>query len=199
MERLSRAHRREARDVLARAFDDDPVFRYLYPTPRRRRLAAGGLLAATTRDALPFGEVWGAFDDHALVGVAAWLPDGGLPQSAMRQARLLAGASAAFLTPSTVAEGLRYIGGMHRLHPREPHWYLAVLGVEPIWQGRGVGARLLAATLARLDAEGVPAYLETSKQSNVAWYGRRRFATRVETSPARRGPPIWTMWREPSG
>jgi GNAT superfamily N-acetyltransferase len=190
--------RREARHVLARAFDDDPVFRYLYPARRRRRLAAGGLLAATVRDAMPFEQVWAAFDDGRVIGVAAWLPDGAFQQSALRQARQLAGASAAFLTPATVAEGLRYIGCMHRLHPHDAHWYLAVLGVEPAWQGRGVGARLLTDTLKRLDGEGVPAYLETSKESNVAWYARRRFVTRAETRPARRGPPIWTMWREPA-
>jgi len=36
--------------VLARAFDDDPVFRYLYPAPRRRQWSTGSFLQAIVRD-----------------------------------------------------------------------------------------------------------------------------------------------------
>ena len=39
--------------VLTRAFDDDPVFRYLYPTARRRRWACRRFLQAIVRDGLP--------------------------------------------------------------------------------------------------------------------------------------------------
>ena len=49
-----------------------------------------------------------------------------------------------------------------RNHPRVPHWYLPVLGTAPEYQGRGVGSALLRALLARSDAEGLPAYLESS-------------------------------------
>jgi GNAT superfamily N-acetyltransferase len=135
--------------VLTRAFDDDPVFRYLYPAARRRRWSCRRFLQAIVRDGLPFGEVWAAVDNGAVVGTAGWLPEGAYPPSRRRAARQLVAA-------------LRYLTETEKLHPKESHWYLAVIGVEPARQGEGLGGKLLAAVLGRLDESGVPGYLETS-------------------------------------
>jgi ribosomal protein S18 acetylase RimI-like enzyme len=183
--------------VLARAFDDDPVFRYLYPAPRRRRWSTGSFLQAIVRDGLPFGEVWAAVDDGAVVGIAGWLPEGAYPPSRRRAVRQLVAAWQALLTPHTFRSGLRYLTETEKLHPKEPHWYLAVIGIEPARQGEGLGGKLLAAVLGRLDATGVPAYLETSTEANVAWYRHHGFEVQREVRPAPAGPPVWTMWREP--
>jgi ribosomal protein S18 acetylase RimI-like enzyme len=183
--------------VLARAFDNDPVFRHLYPTPRRRRWSCRSFLGAVVRDALSFGEVWAAVDGGDLVATAGWLPEGAYPPSRWRAARTLLAAWDALLTPHTLRDGFRYIAETEKLHPREPHWYLAVIGVEPNRQGEGLGGRLLDAVLERLDSGGAPAYLETSTASNVAWYRHYGFEVQHEVRPAPAGPPVWTMWREP--
>jgi hypothetical protein len=132
---LRRDQLAEASSVLARAFDDDPVFRFLYPTPRRRRWTCRGFLRSIVRDALPFDEVWAAFDDDVVVGTAGWLPEGTYPPSSWRAARLLLSAWDSLLTPQTFRDGLRYLSETEKLHPKEPHWYLAVIGVEPARQG----------------------------------------------------------------
>jgi ribosomal protein S18 acetylase RimI-like enzyme len=80
------------------------------------------------------------------------------------------------------------------VHPHEPHWYLAVLGTDPSFQRTGAGTALLDPVLARIDAEGLPAYLETQKEANLAWYGRFGFEL-VERVDVRACPPIWTMRR----
>jgi GNAT superfamily N-acetyltransferase len=183
--------------VLTRAFDDDPVFRYLYPTSRRRRWACRGFLQAIVRDGLPFGEVWAALDDGAIVGAAGWLPEGAYPPSRWRAARQLVAAWQALLTPHTFRDGLRYLTETEKLHPKGPHWYLAVIGVEPERQGEGLGGKLLDAVLGRLDETGMPGYLETSTEGNVAWYRHHGFELQHEVRPASTGPPVWTMWREP--
>jgi GNAT superfamily N-acetyltransferase len=196
---LPRDQLAEASNVLTRAFDDDPVFRHLYPTPRRRRWTCRGFLRSIARDALPFGEVWAAFDDGVVVGAAGWLPEGTYPPTRWRAARLLLSAWDSLLTPHTFRDGLRYLSETEKLHPKEPHWYLAVIGVEPTRQGEGLGGELLAAVLERLDTNGVPGYLETSTEANVAWYRHHGFEVQQEVHPARTGPPVWTMWREPRG
>jgi ribosomal protein S18 acetylase RimI-like enzyme len=185
--------------VLTRAFDDDPVFRHLYPTARRRRWSCRRFLQAIVRDGLPFGEVWTAVDNGSLVGTAGWLPEGSYPPSRRRAARQLVAAWQALLTPHTFRDGLRYLTETEKLHPKEPHWYLTVIGVEPARQGEGLGGKLLAAVLGRLDETGVPAYLETSTEGNVAWYRHHGFEVQHEVRPASTGPPVWTMWREPVG
>lgn len=79
------------------------------------------------------------------------------------------------------------------LHPVEPHWYLATLGVDPSQQRHGVGAALLEAWLAEVDRGGLPAYLETDRSSNIAFYQRAGF--RVTNPTEILGIPVWCMLR----
>lgn len=85
---------------------------------------------------------------------------------------------------------------LQQLHPIEPHWYLATLGVDPSQQRRGVGAALLEAWLAGVDRSGLPAYLETDGASNVAFYQRAGFRVVNETEIL--GVPVWCMDRPAS-
>jgi hypothetical protein len=48
----------------------------------------------------------------------------------------------------------------------------------------------------RCDVEGLPAYLESSKESNVAFYNRFGFET-VKVVAHKAGPQQWLMWRKP--
>lgn len=83
-------------------------------------------------------------------------------------------------------------------HPREPHYYLAVLGTHPDHQGRGLGSATIAPTIARADEEGVGCYLESSKEANVPFYRRHGFeVTRTLDIAGGKGPRLWLMWREP--
>jgi ribosomal protein S18 acetylase RimI-like enzyme len=91
------------------------------------------------------------------------------------------------------------LGGLNRMearHPYDPpHWYLFILGTERAAQGRGLGSALLTHVLACVDAEGMPAYLESSNERNLALYGRHGFKVTAEVViPG--GPRIWPMWRE---
>ena len=94
----------------------------------------------------------------------------------------------------------RLYAEIDRIHHRigEPHWYLAVLGCDPGWQGRGVGASLLAPVLERIDRSGESAYLETQKEDNVPWYRRHGFEV-VEEIRARGCPTMWAMHKGMTG
>jgi GNAT superfamily N-acetyltransferase len=89
--------------------------------------------------------------------------------------------------------------GLERHHPvRPPHWYLAVLGAEPASQGKGLGSAVLAPVLEQCDADGVGAYLESSKERNIDFYARHGFRVSEELRlGGARGPRLWGMWREP--
>ncbi|HWF77545.1 MAG TPA: GNAT family N-acetyltransferase, partial [Caulobacteraceae bacterium] len=71
-------------------------------------------------------------------------------------------------------------------------------GVAPAAQGRGVGSALLRAANARLDAEGLPAYLETATTRNVALYRRHGYEVISEHKARADAPTMWSMWREPT-
>jgi predicted N-acetyltransferase YhbS len=85
-------------------------------------------------------------------------------------------------------------------HPSRPgHFYLAIVGVEPGSQGRGLGSRLMFPILSEADAGGVAAYLEASTPRSRLLYERHGFEVAEEIRLPRRGPAIWRMWREPFG
>jgi len=81
-------------------------------------------------------------------------------------------------------------------HPREePHWYLAIIGVDPARQGYGVGAALLRSRLRRCDQEGLPAYLESSNRENVPLYQHFGFHVTGTLGLPEGAPVVNTMWR----
>lgn len=194
---LEQSQLREASAMLARAFDDDPVPRHLWPGSRVRKLASRAAFRSIVGLTLTAGEPYAALDDDgAVVGIGAWVPPTTQePPHLWQRLRVIAGSAPALLHPSTVLDGMRFVREVEKRRPRNEHWYLAVLGVEPAWQGRGVGSALLAAVLDRADSEAQPAYLETAKESNVAFYRRSRFDVTEEFHPIEGGPVLWTMWR----
>jgi GNAT superfamily N-acetyltransferase len=90
-------------------------------------------------------------------------------------------------------QGLRVIP---ESHPAGRHWYLAAVGTRPAFQGAGSAPRVLRPVLEACDAEGLPAYLESSNPRNVSFYERFGFvATGTIQVPG--GPALTPMWRDP--
>jgi GNAT superfamily N-acetyltransferase len=196
---MERSQVREATRVLVRAFDDSPIMRHLMPGASLRARGTRRFFHASIVDALPFGEVWVASDGASILGAMVWLPPGRYPPSPGRQLRQLAGLWAiAPVAPRAVRRSLHYLRVVDRAHPKDEHWYLGLLGVDPSRQGGGIGTQLLGAVLPRIDADGRPAYLETDKERNIPYYARQRFAPRATVRPDEDGPPTWTMWRPPA-
>jgi GNAT superfamily N-acetyltransferase len=144
--------------------------------------------------ALPYGVVWTTDD---VLGAAVWAP----PQ----HWRIPVRATIREVPPMARVFGRRLaLAFRTRLrvegkHPRKPaHWYLAIMGVEPDWQGRGFGSKLMQPALEILDAQGTPAYLEASTLRSRALYERHGFAVTGEFNLPSDGPPLWQMWREPN-
>ena len=133
-----------------------------------------------------------------MVGGAVWAPPEGWrvpPTVAVRQAP-----SMVRVFGRQLALALRTRLRMEGRHPpKPPHWYLAIMGVDPQWQGRGLGSKLMRPALETLDAQGMPAYLEASTPRSRALYERHGFAVTGEFNLPAGGPTLWQMWREPTG
>jgi ribosomal protein S18 acetylase RimI-like enzyme len=86
---------------------------------------------------------------------------------------------------------------MDAARPQDRHWYLPWLGVDSARQGAGLGAELMKQCLARVDADHLPAFLETPNPRTVPFYERHGF---VVTSVSQAGacPPVTSM-RRPAG
>ncbi|MGZ4675445.1 MAG: GNAT family N-acetyltransferase [Acidimicrobiia bacterium] len=194
---LQLAQIRVTAEVLTRAFEDSPIMEYLLPKPRPRVIGMRAFFIGGLVDAIKHAEAWVATVDGAVVGGAVWQPPGAYPPGAGRQFRqMLHLLAVAPVAPFALVRSLRYLRVVEAVHPKAEHWYLATLGVDPSHQGKGYGTRLLEPVLARVDEMGLPTYLETDKERNLAYYARFRFAETDQLFPAASGPPTWTMWRE---
>ena len=56
------------------------------------------------------------------------------------------------------------------------------VGTSPTRQGTGLGSSLLQLGTSKADAAGIPCYLETATESNVAFYSKRGFEVTGEAS-----------------
>lgn len=177
--------------VLADAFSDDPVGRWIAPDPDTRTTRLTRLFqiwaAAFT---LPHHEVLRAGD----VGAALWLPPGRWQVPPFVLLRQLPHLSSIFGRRTALL--LRGSRRLEHHHPRSPHWYLPLVGVATASQGRGIGTALLAPVLQRCDDTGTPAYLEATCARNRDLYARHGFRVQQEVRLPE-GPPLWAMWREP--
>lgn len=177
--------------VLGHAFDDDPLAKWMFPNPSLRQARLPRMFVTLLKAALPFGEV---YTNSTVDSVAIWNPPGTFPMGwrvdtvvGLRTVSLLG-----TRFPSC-ARGLAYFA---RHHPKEPHWYLQMIGTEPNSQGKGYGSSMLEAVLARCDSSKERIYLEASKEENVPFYVRHGFDVEEEVQVPG-GPKVWAMWRDP--
>ena len=83
-------------------------------------------------------------------------------------------------------------------HPAEPSYYLSLWATHRDHAGEGIGTALIRENLARIDAEGEAAHLESTNPANIARYEALGFISTGDFGPAG-GPVITTMRREARG
>ena len=174
--------------TLVLAFSTDPAVRWTWPDP-------AGFLQHFPRFIEAFGgnafSQGGAWRTQGNEGAALWLPPGvGSDDEGIDQVL------ASSLSSRRLAEVAAVMEQMGAYHPAEPHWYLPLIGVDPYHQGRGHGAALLKAALARCDQAGQLAYLESTNPRSIGLYERHGFEVlgRIQVGDS---PVIVPMLRRP--
>ena len=174
--------------VITLAFAADPVARWMYPDPNNylehfpefvRAFAGRSFEKATAYLASNAG------------GAALWLP----PETEPSEDALIG-----LFWNSTSDEVQKDLFPMFEqmsvFHPKEPHWYLPMIGVEPGRQGSGIGSALMQHALANCDADGLPAYLESFNPRNIALYERFGFEL-IGAIRSGDAPALYPMLRKP--
>jgi GNAT superfamily N-acetyltransferase len=189
VEILQAADRQRGVACLTLAFACDPVMRWAWADADR-------YVTYWPRFAEAFGGQ--AFDDGTAYGledclaVALWMRPGVGPDE---------DAAWRVMSESLDDQILEDVGGlfeqMDELHPTTDVWYLPLIGVDAVAQGRGLGSTLLQYALARCDDDRLPAYLEATNPRNRDLYARHGFDV-VDLIQAGSSPPIWPMLREPA-
>lgn len=175
-------------DALKLAFVTDPATRWVWPDPQKYLLhfsnfaRAFGGKAFVNKTAHYVGNYSGA---------ALWLP----PHIEPDIDRLLG------LLQSTASKEAQNIvpmvfEKMNAFHPPEPHWYLPLLGVDPLYHGKGFGSILMKHASKIFDKDNALAYLESSNARNLHFYQRHGFEL-LGTIEVEKFPPLFPMLRKP--
>lgn len=170
------------------AFSTDPAARWAWPDPAQFLTVFRPLVMLFGGKAFDHGSALVVGD---FFGVSQWLPPHVLPDDDP-----ICELFERFMAEPRLGEVLNLFGNMSSFHPQEPHWYLPLIGVDPLWQGRGYGRMLMEHVLHSCDRDGHPAYLEATSPTNRRFYERHGFRTIGEIRSAG-SPPMFPMLREP--
>lgn len=71
---------------------------------------------------------------------------------------------------ANISKTLKREAQIHKIQPVEKMAYLWFIGVDPAFQQKGIGSKLLNQIILRFSELNLPLYLETSTQNNILWY-----------------------------
>jgi GNAT superfamily N-acetyltransferase len=190
--RVTEAQADHVVELFALAFYDDPTWSWAFPDTERRLEQYRRVWRLYLHSAIPYGSVSMTDDAGA---AAVWIPPGKPELSEDDEARIEP--LLRELLGSRADEVLALMDRFEANHPHDvPHYYLSFLGTHPDHRGHGKGMGLLAANLARIDEEGMPAYLESSNRANDHRYERLGFVQVGEFAAPPGSPTLACMWRE---
>lgn len=195
--RLHSSHAKQAVTTLVRAFQNQQPFQHYFPDKTERERVTPYLISMAVFPGFQYGEVHAT--SYQMEGISIWMPSETYPVSPWRILRSV---------PLSVTLGFarygsyrlrdfgQYIDAVHaRLAPFR-HIYLQSLGVDPDFQGKGHAGRLLRHMVARMDAAGLPAYLETLEEQNVRLYEHFGFTVVDKSIIPGTNLTNWAMLRE---
>ncbi|MBY9000160.1 MAG: GNAT family N-acetyltransferase [Candidatus Heimdallarchaeota archaeon] len=190
--------------TLTRAFHEDPLIQLIFPDSEERKRYAPVLWKFMIKDGIKEGEVYSPTSE--IEGVAKWLPPRkehmGIWRT-IRSGRIKMGVAVTKqkderkLSPRKIEKITGNIIRIHKELMKEPHWYLACIGVDPDYKGKGYGSKLIKPMLERIEKAGHPVFLETNFEGNVGLYEHLGFELIDETKVLDTELINWAMIRKP--
>lgn len=186
------SHQYKALSVtLADAFSDDPVTNWLVGYDDGQALRRQKMFYMLLKNWDRHGVCYCSEND---TGAALWARPGYKQKVFSFSFSEMALALGAFKTRVPKAIGL--MEKMGKCHPKEPHWYLAVIGTSSAARGSGYGTQLMKTVLKQCDEQGIVAYLESSNEVNNDYYIHHGFKVDQELTYSD-SPPLFLMSRKP--
>lgn len=195
--RMGRAQLKQAANVFFKAFYNYPQMVYYFPDEVLRQRYLEWYFSCVLDYALRYGEVHLNPDVTAF---AAWIPPERTSASMwgyIRSGFLLAPIRFGIKKYMRVVDCEDYTGKIHKELMPGPHYYVWGLGVDPLYQGRGIGTALLQPGLATARAKSLPVYLETHDPKNIRFYEKLGFEMIREDSVPQHNLPFWCFRLQP--
>ncbi len=185
-----------AANSLAKAFMNDPLQNYTFPDEQERKERSPAHFKAGVEYGMKFGEVY--ITSQAEGAVVCLAPnkteitseraeEGGLTRLPALMGEEQAG---------RFFSALEFIDPYHKRDVPEPHWYIMILGVDPVHHGKGLGKALLEPVMKKAEANRQPVYLETAQPTNVPFYQKLGFKVLRELVDPQSGLKMWTFLKD---
>ncbi len=176
LKNLSEEQIETASKVLARAFQNDPLFAYSFPEPNTSNSKNAIHCEFMILIGIVSGEVFITSDN--IEGVAVWHPHGIKNQlinkpskeifKRMRRVRKEDISDPHVFKMMMVVEEIA--NSVQNEFVNFPHWYLSIIGVDPDYQGMGYASKLLKMKLVEIDKQNLPCFLHTENEKNLQIY-----------------------------
>jgi len=194
--RLQKWHIKSASEILSQAFIDDLSLCHQIPDHHKREKLLPLLFRLTLRHGILSGEVYAV--SHDMEGIVMWLPSEASDKTLWTMIRC-GGLALLFKVDWGILREMKRdedcVSALRKRLVPFSHWYLAVLGVAPKFQGAGYASKLLHPMLTRLDAANSPCYVETSTEEYVSLYEHFGFKVIDEVITPGSNTKMWAMLR----
>lgn len=181
LKRLQEDQIEAASRVAARAFQDNPLFVYYYPDPIERKIKSVTRCENLILLGILSGEVYTTSSD--IQSVAVWNPYGITDQIIGKQSkeiiRKFRKVKREMFSDRLFTEKFGIISeifnSLHNKHAKFPHWYLTLIAVDPLHQGKGYASMLIKPKLREIDKQNLLCFLETQNENNMSLYEQFEF------------------------
>ena len=183
LKRLGEPDVANAAKVLVRSFPDDPMMRYVFlgePQAERKMFL---LFQVIVRYGLMYGEVYASSSN--MEGVAIWHTSDNNIWDAAKLEKCGFNEFTSQVSPAVIERIVsldEFATSRKKLKVPFEHWYLAFIGVDPEYHGKGFASALIKPMLERIKREDIPCYLETATEKNAAIYRHLGFKL-IEKAP----------------
>ena len=188
---------KKAGEILAIAFKEDPIFKYIFQSPEKYDQCAAWLFSTWVRWAVMFGKAW-ITDDESAVIIMRSIGKSDMSLWSMIRAGMLP-------VPFKLGFGafnrfyFEIVSMLDREHAKvmgkTPHWYGWMVGVKP--EHKRVGWKLINHCIEIADCAQLPLFLETSTSRNVSLYNHKDFEVKHEKFIEEGNFTLYFMVRQP--
>jgi ribosomal protein S18 acetylase RimI-like enzyme len=169
--RLTKQQIGQAGEMLTRAFFDDPKLTHLIPEIAAKKELGRYLFEFEIQYGMNYGDVYTT--SPSVEGVAVWLPSTKSEVTFWRAFRSGGMVLQKHLGKQIMDRLMSFsteIDVLHKKHVPFPHYYLFFIGVDPVYQKKGVARRLITPMLGWLDIQKLFCYLNTQNEKNISLY-----------------------------
>ncbi|MDR3084814.1 MAG: GNAT family N-acetyltransferase [Christensenellaceae bacterium] len=190
----------EVLDLAVAAFNNAALYRYIEPGEAERAAFLRAFFRQRFVNGFGYNQIDLAVEEGKIIGAAVWQPPE--PAGFQREIRLSAQEAMREIAPETLRRLGIFFAAMqagHERNPPPPVWVLTPIFIDPAFQGRGVGSRLIKKQLPLMDQSGIPCTLYAQEPVNVEIYRRYGFRVTGEDRVGDSGVVSYAMARPVGG